>query len=277
MNRSLRRKPAGRVEPSTERHTAIDATAEEAIHLFARTLARCGASPPAMVSAFARACAALPRSLIPTDKRADRSLLDASHVLTIWFSDPLYLGADGKPRALPLRGSGPSITSLTRRVDAALDATAVLKCLLKTRALRKKGNRYAPGARAVSFRGTGAPTYLRNQQRLVTLLRTLEHNTRPAQRVRGAFEFTAENPHFPRSAREDFGARARHAGMAFLEEMDSAMLSCERDRKPGEPTGRMGVGVYLFDEGNETARSTEVDRAAPGRIRKRRKRNRVKS
>ena len=277
MNRSLRRIPAGRDGPSTERHKALDAAEQEAIQLFARALARCGASPPAMAREFARVCAGIPRSLTITGKGAQRSLLDASHVLTLWFSDPRYLGADGKPRLLPLTGSGPSITSLTQRVDPALDVRAVLKCLLKTRALRKRGNRYAPGARAVSFRGTGAPTYLRNFERLLSLLRILEHNTRPARRVRGAFEFTAENPHFPRSARAGFGARARHAGMAYLHEMDSAMLSCERDRKPGEPTGRMGVGVYLFDEGNEPAYSKEADRAAPMNRRKRRKRNRVKS
>jgi hypothetical protein len=79
------------------------------------------------------------------------------------------------------------------------------------------------------------------------MLRTLEHNIEPKDRVPAWFEYVAENPRFPVSAREPFDVRLREDAMTFLRSQDSRMLNHERKAKPGEPTVRMGVGVYRFE------------------------------
>jgi hypothetical protein len=280
MSRPRRGAPSNRPKIQAPRDAIRDApldrTAQEAIHLFARALARCGAPPSAIAGAFAEACAAIPRTFIESARRASRELSDASHVLSLWFADPLYLDAAGSPLALPVRGSTPSIATLVARVDPMLDANAALTFLIRIRAVRKIGVRYAPRSRAIDFRGTGAPTYSRGLRMVLALLRTLEHNTKPQSQVPGSFEYSAENPHFPRSAIEHFGAKVRQGGLAWLHELDSAMLSYERNRNPNEPTVRMGVGVYLYEDENELdGRASEpAATRATSRARARRGKNR---
>jgi len=100
----------------------------------------------------------------------------------------------------------------------------------------------------VAFRGTGAPLHARNLRALLGLLRTIEHNLEPKDRVPPWFEYVAENPRFPVSAREPFDVGLREDAMTFLRNQDSRMLNHERKAKPGEPTVRMGVGVFRFEE-----------------------------
>ena len=268
MSRPARRArpfyPEPKVRRDSERDIPLDNAAREAIQFFARALARRGASPSAMAEAFAAACTGIPRQLIERAKRAGRELSDASHVLSLWFTDPQYLDAAGKPLALPPEGNGQSIATLVARVDPALDAKTVLRYLLRMRALAKIGARYGPRRRALDFRGTGGPTHSRGFRMVLALLRTLEHNTRPENEAPGSFEYSAENPRFPRSAREDFGAKVRQGGLAYLSELDSAMLSYERNRDPGEPTVRMGVGIYLYEDESEPKRPEGEPRKSNG-------------
>lgn len=256
MSRPVRAVPSTRPKQKVPRDGARDASLDratrEAIQLFVRALARGGASPAAMAEAFVDACAGIPRNLLESARRASRELRDAGHILSLWFTDPLYLDAAGNPLALLVQGTAPSIATLAARVDRTLDGNAALTYLVRVHAVRKLGVRYAPRSRAVDFRGTGGPTHLRGFRMVLALLRTLEHNTKPAHEVPGSFEYSAENPHFPRSAREDFGAKVRQGGLAYLHELDSAMLSYERNRDPNEPTVRVGVGVYLFEDDSES-------------------------
>lgn len=232
--------------------TSLDDDALEAIQLFARALARRGASAHAITAAFMSACKGIPQSLIDQGTRASRDLFEAGHALSLWFTDPLYLDGSGQPLPLPIRGRVPSFETLVKRVDSKLDARRVLKYLLRAKGLRKIGRQYAPRSRALDLRGTGGPTHFRTFHTLLALLRTIERNVQPEHQVSSSFEFSAENPRFPLRAKEDFRAKVRQAGFAFLNEMDSSMLSYEGHRNPGEPTIRMGVGVYLFDDSVES-------------------------
>jgi hypothetical protein len=172
---------------------------------------------------------------------------DAAHVLTLWFSDPAYLDAKGHPRPLFLRGATGSIEALARRVHKRLEARGVVRYL----ALRRVGTRYVPQDRALSLRGAGGPDHFRKLRCLQGFLRTLEYNDRPRRRVPGRFEFFAENPNFPVSARAAFDNRLRPRGMRFLMQIDADMLRHERARRKGEPTVRVGVGVYRFEDDGE--------------------------
>ena len=227
---------------------SLDAEVDEAIARFVRVLVRRGASPRTVQLAFRRAWLRAPRRIAEQDRRASSEVIDVSHVLTLWFGDPLYVDARGDPLRLPLRGPAPSIASLVQHVDPTLNAKQVLQSLIGADALRRIGSRYLPRSRAVAFRGTGAPLHARNLRALLAMLRTLEHNMGPKDRVPSWFEYVAENPRFPVSVRDPFDARLREDAMTFLRNQDSRMLSHERKAKPGEPTVRMGVGVYRFEE-----------------------------
>lgn len=226
----------------------LDATVDEAMERFVRVLVRRGVSQRTIQRAFRRAWLHVPRDAAEHNRRASRELIDVGHVLTLWFGDPFYVDARGDPLRLPLRGPAPSLASLVQHVDPTLDVTQVLKCLIRADAVRRIGSRYAPRSRAVAFRGTGAPLHARNLRALLGLLRTIEHNLEPKDRVPPWFEYVAENPRFPVSAREPFDVGLREDAMTFLRNQDSRMLNHERKAKPGEPTVRMGVGVFRFEE-----------------------------
>lgn len=226
----------------------LDATVDEAMERFVRVLVRRGVSQRTTQRAFRRAWLHVPRDAAEHNRRASRELIDVGHVLTLWFGDPFYVNARGDPLLLPLRGQAPSLASLVQHVDPTLNVTQVLKCLIRADAVRRIGSRYLPRSRAVAFRGTGAPLHARNLRALLGLLRTLEHNLGPKDGAPAWFEYVAENPRFPVGAREPFDARLREDAMTFLLSQDSRMLNHERKARPSEPTVRMGVGVFRFEE-----------------------------
>lgn len=249
---------------------ALDAIVDEAMERFVRVLIRRGVSERKVRGAFRRAWLHVPEDAAEDNRRASRELMDVGHVLTLWFGDPFYVDARGDPLPLALRGPAPSLASLVQHVDPTLSVTQVLKCLTRADAVRRRGSRYLPRSRAVAFRGTGAPLHARNLRALLGLLRTLEHNLGPKDKDPAWFEYVAENPRFPVGAREPFDARLRQDAMTFLLNQDSQMLIDERKAKPGEPTVRMGVGVFRYEE--------EASPEPPARRRTRRagsRRNRI--
>lgn len=226
----------------------LDATALEAVDRFVRILARCGCSGSDILKAFSDACARLPKKAPAAPSKAQRELSNASHILTVWFSDAAYLDRKGNPISLSLRGAAPSLEALVKRVDPTLDVNDLVRYLNRTKALKRDQGRYAPQRRILSLRGAQGPEVFRNLRSLVGLLRTLEHNMQPKRVTRSWFEYWAENPAFPVSARAAFDTRLDDLGMKFLQRIDTDMHRRELERAPGERTVRMGVGVYRFED-----------------------------
>jgi len=226
----------------------LDATACEAVERFVRVLARCGCSASDILAAFREACERLPTKSHGERNTAQRELRNASHILTVWFSDALYLDHSGKPIALPVRGTPPSLESLVARVDPTLDVEDLVRYLRRVKALKREGSFYTPRKRILSLRGAQGPEVFRNLRSLVGLLRTLEHNMQPKSVARSWFEYWAENPAFPVRARAAVDARLDELGMKFLHAIDADMHRCEVERKPGDRTVRIGVGVYRFED-----------------------------
>jgi hypothetical protein len=177
----------------------------------------------------------------------------------------MYIDHTGAPRKLPVRGAAPSLQALVHRVDRTLRAADVLQYLVKMQVVRRSGTRYVPRTRILSLRGTGGPGHFRDLRSLLGMLRTLEHNQRPREQVRSWFEFFAENPNFPLRSRAAFDIRLDRAAMQFLHALDADMLRCERARKRGEPTTRIGVGVYRFEDEPEAKSARRPGYRAKGR------------
>jgi Family of unknown function (DUF6502) len=241
---------AGRRRPVVQRRptSTLDPRSLEAVARFVRVLARCGCAPEDIGREVVKACRQVPRSWAPKARAALREMDDASHVLTLWFSDPAYLDARGNPLPLSIRGAGGSLEALARRVDGNLEAREVLRYLSARGALRRVGARYIPRGRVLSLRGARGPDNFRHLRGLLGMLRTLEHNGQPKRRVPGWFEAFAENPRFPISARPGFDKRLRVHANKLLLQLDADMHRQEQSRKSGERTVRIGVGIYRFED-----------------------------
>jgi hypothetical protein len=220
---------------------------QEAIARFVRLLAHCGIAPDDIGREVILACRQVPKSWAERVKGMLPYLHHASHILTLWFSDPRFLGPDGTPRPLPVEGKEESIAALAQRVDTRLEAHEVVRFLERCKGLRRIGNRYVPRERVVVIRGTAADSF-RRLRLLLGMLRTFEHNQRPKRQVPGWFEAFADNPRFPVSAIPAFDRKVRTEANRLLLQLDSVMHREERMRDPQEPTVRMGVGVYRFEE-----------------------------
>jgi len=231
----------------SRRDAAVPEIVVETIELLSFLLARTGLSPSVLVRLVREAADRVPSSVVREGRRAAREMMDASHVLTLWFSDPDYLDQRAVPIPLRVRGPAPSLATLIRRIDPALDVTEVVRYLLKARALRRVGRSYVPRGRTIQMRGTAAPVHERNLRPLRGMLRTLEHNSRPRHEGRSWLELLAENPLVPVSALARLDAQFDRLGGELARRWDAAMHLAERRRRPGEPTVRLGIGVYRFE------------------------------
>ena len=242
----------------------LDTRAVAAIELFVRLLAQCGCETDAVLREVHHACNQVPQRWVNKARAAPREISEATHVLTVWFSDPAYLDEAGTPRPLPLHGSGRSFETLVSGIDRRLNAEEVLAYLRKGRALRRLGSRYVPRGRVLSLRGLRGPNEFRNLRSLLAMLRTLEHNSRPRRHTPSWFEFSAENPRIPKRACAKFDEFVGVRAMRFVLDVDAELRRLELTCKPGEPTVRLGTGVYRFEED-----LSGRDIAAMGRSRRR--------
>lgn len=245
--RGSRRPPASSLSPA----------ANEAIDRFVRILARCGATPQDIVRAVRRAAAQVPGSWAARATRVTHEIEGAAHLLTVWFSETAYLDPLGKPRALPLEGASRSVAALVRSVDPQFDAREVLAYLVRNGAVRRIGRRYVPRGRALLLRGAQGPDYFHTQRVLTNMLATLEHNIQLKPAERSWFEYFAENRQFPVRAREGLNKYAAMVGEEMLFRLDAYMHRREVNRRPGERTMRVGVGMHLWEGRRRAPRQGE--------------------
>lgn len=240
----------------------LDPTADEVLRQVVQLMISCGQSPTAITGAVDRLCRAFSIQNAPFSGAIQQEWEDAPHLMTLWFSDPQYLNQDGMPKALPARGPAPSIEALLLTFESEIDAHTAIQFLIKVEGLRKEGELYVPTSRAISFRGKAGIPQTRNLRVLASLLRTLEHNGQLESAGHTLVEFFAVNPRFPLAQLHSFHERVlRPKAMAFLNQADSDMHRRELVRSEGEPTVRLGIGVYAFEEKEPAQRSSKLKRA----------------
>lgn len=218
----------------------IDRDTRDAIHRFVRVLAQRGCPTRAIQEEVALACEGL------TDVQAGepapwRRVDDSAHVLTLWFSDPAYTDREGEPSPLQTLGPAPSLEALVSRVDPALDVTQVLEVLRRTGSVRQVGERYAPRKRSLVMRDArDLPDVLGG---LFGHLQTFEHNGW-GPRDDPRLETYSLNRNIPLSAVADLEGKMRTMGERFILQTDATLHDAEAERRPGERTVHMGIGVY---------------------------------
>lgn len=227
---------------STQRR--LDATARKLINQFVHVLRRCQYDSSEIIAAVTTAARAEMQGFPQGDQSARRELRDAPHVMSVWHTDPLYTDERGRPLPLRVHGPAPSFESLLRRVNRARRLDMMLNYLLRAGAVEKARGRLVARTRWVSLRGMPHEASVRSLRGLQGILANYEHNLLSRDDAQSWFEYTAENDHFPRSRERALVEFYMRDCMACLRRVDAFMLRCEQEREPGEPTMRVGFGMY---------------------------------
>jgi hypothetical protein len=243
--------------PSAE-GSSLDATARDALERLVRIVNRCGFSPSDIERAVCHAILNLPKQQGAAAPATEREMPSAPHVLTVWHDDPRYMDEHGQPRRLPRHGRAPSFEALVRSVDRRLHAGQVLQYLMRAGAVRRARGKYLAVKRLVILRGISGPRDFRNLRGVDAMLRTAEHNSMPASEAPGWLERMAENSNFPVSQLSEFAPFLERETMGYLGRLDAYMRSAEVERKAGEPTIKLGVGMYRFQEERQSAEAMSV-------------------
>jgi hypothetical protein len=120
--------------------------------------------------------------------------------------------------------------------------------------------------------GTEGPGYFRTLRTLTVMLSTLEHNVQGLGADSAWFEYVAENPRFPVSQRKQLDKFVKGMGESALPRLDLYMRRRETSRRPGEPTVRVGVGIYLWEDKPQGSSDGQGRRASPKNRARRRSR-----
>jgi hypothetical protein len=258
MSRKSKTTPAS--DPSPDESRRLNRLMEK----FARLLVLNGYSPRFLARNFSAVCATLDEPRHPREPRRPAFTIELGHILSYWYTDPLCVDARGQPRPLPAKGPGLSVADLVRRASPGLDPAVAIATLVQHKALKRRGRLYAPTKWRVVFDPRDAAAPARGFLPLEGLLDTLHRNWASGRRTAETLEATAINPAYPTKRLRALKKDLKDRGLTFLTEVDSTMRRGEARGTEREPRSRVGVSVFVFEEGPEP----------PARKRTRRRRTR---
>jgi len=172
-------------------------------------------------------------------------------ILHRWYTNPEYLGADGKPRDLDFEGSHHSFSELVKRFGGDIPPGAMRTELKRIRAVTELDN----GKLKVLKRNvSGLDVHDRLIFGLAKMIypsaATLAHNTAPNR-----LESWPHRSVATKYVREEDLPRLRRISAdritAFTESIDDLFVAYETLYEKGgntEPTRAVGVGVFYFEE-----------------------------
>jgi len=245
-----------------------DPSSEEALRLnrlmekFARVLVLNGYSPKYLAREFSAICARLSEPRHPREPHRPAFTAELGHVLSHWYTDPLCVDAAGRPRPLPANGRGLSVADLVRRANPRLDSEVAIATLLQHKALKRQGRLYVPTNRRVVFDPRDAAAPARGFLPLEGLLDTLHRNWASGRRAAETLEATAINPAYPTRQLRALKKHLKDRGLTFLTEVDSMMRRGEARATDSEPRSRIGVSLFVFEEGPEQPKRRPLRRRA---------------
>ena len=173
-----------------------------------------------------------------------------SQVLDAWHHDLEFIDANKKPRALPLQGDGPSITTLVRRFAPGLPPVAMVKELKAAGSIAELSDgTWHPLLRQYIPRHTPVEQILLWSSTVRDLATTIGYNLARASDEPSLFERRAVNLRIDTSAVPAFKAFLEQEGQQFLERVDDwlsahAISGENADKK----SIRLGAGVYQIQD-----------------------------
>ena len=182
---------------------------------------------------------------------ADDSYNRAARVLTGWARDADFLDAQGRPAPLALNEGAASFAALVRRHSGDMPARAVLDELLRVGAVRHGEDGRLELLTPAYVPRAGAPEKLAILGTdVAALVQTIDHNLQHGSED-PRFQRKVMYRHFPASAAPAFRAMSAQQAQGLLEAFDAWLAANGRypaESRIGEPTVRLGVGIYYFEE-----------------------------
>jgi len=172
----------------------------------------------------------------------------ATRVLSGWYQDREFLGADGRPAALPPEGERGSFAALCRAYGGGIAAATMLKELKHVGAVTEDGG----GLLNVRMR-TYMPTMMDPERMLSSgsvledMGYTVAYNLDRSETDPGRFERRATNTRMPAKAVPAFREFIEIEGQAFLERVDAWLSEHEVQDGDDSKSVRLGLGAYWIE------------------------------
>jgi hypothetical protein len=168
-------------------------------------------------------------------------IAELAHVIAHWHDDNAYVDESGTPLSLPLTGPGISLVALIGRVYKKRPAEPIVRALLRTGIIRRRGETFECTSRHIVFPG-GAAAYLTGLISILGLVGTLRKNLSSEEKL---LERMALNSHIPVSELPALYQAIDRVMHPALVSLDVDMLRRELRGKPGEPLARVGIAVHV--------------------------------
>ena len=247
---------------------AVQDYAQDVLKQALTILVQTGHSPKDLTRMFRKLCRTLAEPERPFDPGVVPYVTGLTHIIAHWYSDPGFRGRDGQPLRIPLRGRGPSLANLIKRLFPHQDVRAVTHSLLRANAIQRRGRLYAPTGRSVMFTRDLPSVHIHGLTALAGMLRTVQYNIASGDPADTLLERSAMNPHIPVRALPQIHQRIKREVTALLWKLDGYLRSWEVE--PGsETTTHVGVGAYAYEDPIVTGkRPGWVDLAPHRRVRR---------
>lgn len=173
----------------------------------------------------------------------------AALILDRWHRSRLYLDADARPKAIPLRGPAPSVEALLRAERAGKDAVLLLDQLKSLQLIVESGNGlYRPVSNIAVITDLDPMVQQHAARSLSTLLSTIRHNVTNAQATGRLIERFAEVPDLPITCVREFRQFTEAQAGTLLQTVNDWLESrrATRTQKQSIPSVTAGLHVYAY-------------------------------
>ena len=173
----------------------------------------------------------------------------AARVISGWLRDPDFVDENNEPKQLVLRGGDISFESLVERYSGDITARAILDELMRVGAVVKNEDQTVKLSHHGYVPEGSEPDKIDVLSICVSdLLNTAVHNLN-CDKQDARFQRQVAYVDIPEHVIEEFKQYSHDKNLALL--LDYNKWLAEKKKKikpkPGEATGRVGVGVYFFE------------------------------
>jgi len=176
-----------------------------------------------------------------------------ARVLTGWYEDPEFTGADGKPLALAPEGPSPSFAELVRAYSGDIYAGIILEELIRVGAVRRrKDGKLEVRSRRYVVGGSDVETLRHADVVASDVFRSLEHNI-SADQVERYFEDSAITANLSPDVIPRLARLLERRAAAFLDDLEGWLNDAEKvaPSEDGTPGVRAGVRVIMVVDPEE--------------------------
>ena len=177
----------------------------------------------------------------------------ATRVLSGWFQDENYVGADGAPLPLAASGHNPSFESLCDLYSGDVPATTMLKELKHVGAVEERDDGCLVAKSRYYMPVLMDPEQmLRSGSVLADIGDTVAYNLHRGEDDPSRFERRATNTRIAERSVPEFRQFLEQEGQAFLEKVDAWLTKHERGEGETSAGVRLGLGAYWIQENMDT-------------------------